>query len=253
MQLKTALAVCRSDDSPDSYVAYRRLLIERPVLTRAELDDLLGEVELLPVADLLPDCYPEAPAAYRQDGRFAVCAGCGCLMRPQRNGGWTCELDRCRRHGEAAIGRLIDLATTRGVHHLALPLRTFITGPGLVEIELESELRKLGLQVDMWPDFDAYDLAVTFRNGTVWAIDAKDRADPRLLGRSMTWLPRKPDWNRFFLVVPDHRVAQRADYISTFKRHCDTEIADRLRLYSVREFLKLVRRHLRQSKEVPHA
>lgn len=244
-----ALKACRDNAVPESYVAFRRLLIERPVMTRAELDEQLGDVDLLPVADLLPRCYPEAATAQRRDGGYVTCGGCGCLLRPQRHGGWACELDRCRHAGESVVQREISAVATRGVHQLSLPLRSFITGPGLVEIELERALHKLGLTVDMWPGFDAYDLGVTFADGTVWAVDAKDRADARLLGRTMTAPPDSPRWHRFFLVVPDHRFSTNDGYRRDFERHCPDEIRSRLRLCSVREFLAEVRRHLRTGGE----
>ncbi|GIG65165.1 restriction endonuclease-related protein [Phytomonospora endophytica] len=231
----TALTRCREAEDPGAYVAFRRLLVERPVLTGAELDDLLGDFELFLLADLLPSVYLPATAAHRgPSGDFAICAGCGCLLRPAA-GGWACELDRCRDRGAARVGSALSAA--RRPHQLTAPMRLFITGPGLVEIDLERLLTGLGLTVEMWPAFDAYDVRVTFPDGTVWAIDAKDRADARLLARTLPPPVRLPAWNRFFLVVPDRRLTGRIDYRERFRRHCRPEVAAELTMCGVTELV----------------
>ena len=44
----------------------------------------------------------------------------------------------------------------------------------------------------MWPQFDAYDLRIPFPDGTAWAIDVKDWANPSLLGRPDPGAARRP-------------------------------------------------------------
>jgi len=237
-----ALSRCREADDPDVYVAFRRVLVERPVLTAAELDELLGDVDLFLLADLLPAIYRPATAAHRgRDGAYATCDGCGCLLYPSLRG-WACELDRCRGDANAQVRQ--TLAASRRPHQLTAPIRAFVTGPGLVEIELERTLSELGLRVQMWPMLDAYDLRVTFPGGVVWGIDAKDRADARLLGRTLKAPARQPPWNEFFLVVPDHRVRARLNYRERFRRACRPEVAAELSLLTVTEITRLARKCL---------
>jgi pPIWI_RE three-gene island domain Y len=68
-----AISACRSAAAPESYTAFRRLLIERPVLTRGEMALLHGNPDLLPVVDLLREAYRPAPAGSSVGGSFAAC------------------------------------------------------------------------------------------------------------------------------------------------------------------------------------
>lgn len=210
------LDACREARSPESYVAFRRLLIGRPTLTQAEQVAEFGRLELMPVRDILADCYVHAPAHLRRGGEYAQCARCGCLLRPVREDEWRCDLDRCRTT-KTKVGRLIDASTPGGVFHLKLPLRTFITGPGLFEIELERAMLKRGLDVEMWPEYDTYDLLITFPDHARWAVDVKDYANPGMLGRRFTDIPQSPPRDRAFLVVPDYRYTADKQYVERFR------------------------------------
>lgn len=202
---------CRAARSPESYVAFRRLLVERPVLTHAELIDVIGDVDLLPVADILTECYVAAPGHLANDGLFKQCGRCNCLMLPVAPGKWRCGMDRCHASGGGSIdGR--ELKAMLEVYQLQFPLRTFITGPGLFEIELEAALHDRGLTVQMWPEYDTFDLLVTFGSGLRWAIDVKDYANPGVLGRRFVGIPPSPPRDQAFLVVPDYRFKADKSY-----------------------------------------
>jgi hypothetical protein len=67
-----AINLCRGASAPESYTAFRRLLIERPVLTRGELALLTGEPDLLPVIDLIREQYRPASAGSATGGMFAA-------------------------------------------------------------------------------------------------------------------------------------------------------------------------------------
>ena len=129
-----AIAACRAARSPRAYTAFRRLLITRPVLTVTELAALAAEVNLMPVFEVIRRSYERAPASYLTREGFQLCGRCGCLLVPLRNGGYRCELDRCRNDGGTALGPV--LPATTGVLQLSRPLRVFITSPGLAETDL---------------------------------------------------------------------------------------------------------------------
>jgi pPIWI_RE three-gene island domain Y/REase associating with pPIWI_RE len=212
-----ALDRCRGADAPESYTAFRRLLIERPVLTRGELALLHGNPDFSPVIDLVAEAYRSAPGGLARDGAFVSCSRCRCLLTPVGTDGWWCEQDRCRAEGPAAPGGAHRAESQ--VMYLARPLRMFVTGPGRAEIELEQALSALGLRVEMWPGYDAYDLRIHLPGGTVWAVDVKDRASPALLGRDARSLPAKPPYDAGFLVVPRYRFQDRPDYQVVFSHH----------------------------------
>jgi hypothetical protein len=60
-------------------------------------------------------------------------------------------------------------------------LERFWFYPGRAEIRLLEKLLKLGLEVELYPECDRYDLRVIFPDREVWAIDLKDYSNPYLL------------------------------------------------------------------------
>lgn len=244
----TAIAECRAANAPDSYTAFRRLLIRQPVLTDAERaaiadDDL--DLELL--HDTIKRCYEPAPASYLRDGAYAVCARCGCLLAPIGRDRYVCELDRCRRDQHPRVGKLVEARRGGGLYQLNRPMRMFITGPGLAETDLEAELLQRGLSPQMWPNFDAYDLRITLPRGRVWAIDVKDRANPALLGRGAAPLRHDPPYDEGFLVAPQYRFDEREDYGRVFAHHRPDELTGKVDLISDRDLLARVDRELRRT------
>lgn len=238
--IEDALAACRSARSPASYTAFRKLLITRPVMTAAEQAALAADIDLMPVFETIRRSYESAPAAYLRDGAYRLCARCGCLLVPLNAGGYRCELDRCRADGNSSPGRTLPAQT--GVLQLRRPLRVFITSPGIAETELETALRKLGLESEMWPQFDAYDLRVSFPGGTVWAVDVKDWANPALLARTIKPFRAEPRYDKAFIVVPEYRFRVREDYARAFRHHLGPELEGRVALCSDAEFRRMARR-----------
>jgi hypothetical protein len=237
------LDACREAGSPESYVAFRRLLITRPTMTYAEQVSECSDVDLVPVAPLLSRCYGPASARLRRNGQYAECGRCHCLLRPVGRDEWRCDLDRCRT-SRTTIQRILDAATPGGVFHLQLPLRTFVTGPGLFEIDLEGELLRRGLEVDMWPRYDAYDLLVTFPDWTRWAVDVKDYANPGVLARTFRAIPTDPPRDRAFLVVPDYRRTGDKQYLERFRYARQSAGREPVTLIFTREFLQEVDKKL---------
>ncbi|WP_328440583.1 hypothetical protein OHA71_32860 [Streptomyces sp. NBC_00444] len=221
-----AMRVCRDIGAPESYTAFRRLLVTRPVLTRMDSFEISVDTYLEPVRTLIDDIYQQVPASYRRDGNYVACGRCLTLLVPLADGGWWCERDQCRREGPPPVGQELAATDVEPLRQLERPLRQFVTGPGRAEVALEAELTGLGLLVEMWPGFDAYDLRVTFPDGWVWAADVKDWAHPGLLGRHARAVRRQPPYDKAFWVVPQHRVDSRPDYLDVYARHRPPEAAD---------------------------
>jgi hypothetical protein len=241
--LHTALALCRQASSPESYRAFRGLLVNRPVLTTAEQFEIATDLYLDPVRDLLDRCYLPAAVSYQRDGTYATCGRCLTLLTPLPDGGWWCERDRCRRRGVPPAGRQLT-AEAGEVHHLARPLRQFVTGPGRAEIDLQARLRALGLDVEMWPGFDAYDLRVTFPDGHIWAVDVKDWKHPGLLGRAAKAVPGEPPYDEACWAVPQEQAQAHRDYLGTFYRNRAPRAAG-LPLLTDRQLIALAKGRLR--------
>ncbi|MGW4647339.1 pPIWI_RE_Y domain-containing protein [Kitasatospora sp. NPDC004289] len=244
MVVHRAMRLCQDACQPQSYSAFRRLLVERPVLTSHDQFELATDLYLEPVRTLLDDIYEPAPAAYRRDGVYTSCGRCLTLLTPLVDGGWWCERDQCRSRGPAPHGRVLDPGEVGEVCQLARPLRQFVTGPGRAEVELEQRLHALHLPVEMWPGFDAYDLRITFPDGYVWAVDVKDWAHPGLLGRKAAPVRSEPGYDEACWVVPDYRVRARPDYLEVFAGNRTTHAAG-LRLLTDRQLVQAAQARLR--------
>ncbi|MEU3189083.1 hypothetical protein ABZ686_00225 [Streptomyces sp. NPDC006992] len=211
-----AFRACRDAAAPESYTAFRRLLVERPVLTAYDWTDISTDLFLDPVRHVIEEIYAPVPPHFRRDGAYLCCRRCLILLHPVDDTGWWCERDQCRSLGAAPHGRELVAADVGEPRQLRKPLRQFVTGPGRAEVALESALRALGLTVEMWPEFDAYDLRITFPDGHVWAVDVKDWAHPAFLGRAAAPVRPEPPYDEACWVVPRFRVRARRDYLDVY-------------------------------------
>ncbi|MEU7810439.1 hypothetical protein AB0B18_28625 [Micromonospora chalcea] len=243
---------CRAAQAPEAYTAFRRLLIQRPVLTASEKALLLGDDPALGlVIDVINRCYEAAPAAYLDtDGTYATCARCRCLLKPHGDG-WLCGLDRCRRDGTPSVDRWLPARKVGGVHHLKAPLRMSITGPGLAEIDLEKSLTSIGIAAQMWPEYDTYDLRVTLPNGQVWAVDLKDHKQPAMLGANARPFRSPPRYDKAFLVVPKYRFEDREDYARVFNHWCPDEVKRHVTLLTDQAFVRRVKNEIKAHAKTP--
>ncbi|MDT0548221.1 pPIWI_RE_Y domain-containing protein [Streptomyces lonegramiae] len=238
-----AMRACRDASSPESYTAFRRLLVTRPVLTEAEWSELSNDLFLDPVWFLIEEIYAPAPAGCRKDGAYLCCGRCLTLLTPLAEGGWWCERDECRYRAAAPHGRLLEAADVGELRQLRRPLRQFVTGPGRAEVDLERTLRELGLAVEMWPGYDAYDLRITFPDSHVWAVDVKDWAHPGFLGRAAEAVRPDPPYDEACWVVPRFRVQTRRDYLDVFAQKRPAHAAG-LRLLTDDQLIKAARARL---------
>ncbi|MFB9676067.1 pPIWI_RE_Y domain-containing protein [Streptosporangium vulgare] len=242
--ISSAMRLCREHEAPESYTAFRRLLVERPVLTGGDMFEVATDLLLYPVRELVEQIYQRVPDSFCRDGAYVTCARCLTLLVPLTDGGWWCERDRCRRQGQPPPGRTLRADETGALWQLSRPLRQFVTGPGRAEAYLERELRALRLPVEMWPGFDAYDLRITFPDGWVWAVDVKDWAHPGLLGQAATEVRQQPPYDEACWVVPRYRVDARPDYLRVYARN-RTPAAGGLPLLTDRQLVAAAHARLR--------
>jgi hypothetical protein len=242
------MTACRAHQAPAMYSAFRRYLIAHPVQTELELQQARVTPDLLPIGDQLIAAYTEAPPNAAENGVFQICAACGDLRLRTRAGELHCE-DRDCPGNTKAPGRIISAQV--GVRRQKRGIRRYIAIPGRSELRLAAALEALGLTIELWPAFDAYDLRVTFRDGTSWALDVKDWANPYLLARDVHAFKPFPPWTRAYFVIPDARLAARADYLRAFRNHCP--ILTRKPFVEVTAEQVLIRAAQRYQKEHFHA
>jgi|SRR5579859_8198934 len=215
--MHAVLTACRLADRPQDYVAFRRWLIEYPVITALELQQARASEALAPLAEQLRSAYSEAPAECESAGSFRTCPDCGNLLWPTVGNGWVCDDSRCRPAPESRLPRI----PARGeVLWLKRGVRRFVAAPGRAELDLYKRLQNPGLIVDLWPAYDAYDLRIQFPNREVWAVDMKDWSNPVRLANQVKPIPDTPPWTRAYFVFPDARRDERPDYVRAFKTRC---------------------------------
>ncbi|MBV9707911.1 MAG: hypothetical protein JO125_10950 [Chloroflexi bacterium] len=253
--MSSVFTTCQTANSPGSYVTFRRLLIEHPVLTEFELLQQRNDhPELNLLTDHLKVAYEEAPPDYMLNDHFHCCPNCGNLLQPTvQMDRLLCEEERCRWQLTTHPGRAIP--AREHVLWLKRGLRRFVTLPGLGEIRLEQRLLKLKLNVALWPEFDSYDLRVEFPDGKAWAVDVKDWANPFLLALYAKNIPLHPPLERGYFVFPDER-SRQPDYVRAFRNGCNSRkstgnvvIGGRIQAKFERYFLADVRKRLAACKE----
>jgi hypothetical protein len=84
----------------------------------------------------------------------------------------------------------------------------YTTVPGIPELALRDRLHERGLDVDLWPSLDAYDLRVTIPGtGKSFKVDVKDYTSATTLG-SLIHAQEGDRGGAEWLVVPDYRAGQ---------------------------------------------
>lgn len=229
-----ALSAARNAASPELYSAFRHFIIRKPVIFSFDLQRLSPELRLL--KSTLVKAYGPVPVVHQHRGTFWRCERCGDLLQKTRDA-WRCDA-RCRppRTSPSEVGAPIQ--TKDSVLRLKRGMRQYVFKPGLAELGLATKLEKLGVNLTLWPNYDAYDLLLRFADGEAWAVDVKDWKNPYLLAQRALGLPREPEYDRAFFVFPDRR--KTSHYLSTFKRH--STLAPNTSALFAKDFLRRVKR-----------
>ncbi|WP_310422946.1 hypothetical protein [Chamaesiphon sp. VAR_48_metabat_135_sub] len=199
------------------YTQFRRFIIEHPVLSNQELVDAKGWFGLgVGLADLLDECYEAAPSCYRFEDNFYACPYCRALTAVAHED--VIANPNCNR---CPSGRRLKrkMKLPNDCLKLKRGLERFWFYPGRAEIRLYEKLVQLGLEVELYPQRDSYDLRVIFPDQEVWAIDLKDYSNPYLLVKRLgdEPIPAEPAWDVGYIVVPVERKKDRPAYLKELK------------------------------------
>ena len=214
----TLLQRCQShSQGVQLYTKFRRFIIEHPVLTEQEFVEAKGLFGLgVGLADLLEECYEPAPGCHQWQGNFYACPYCHALTAvayEQVIANPDCN--RCL--SGRRLKRKIKLDPS--VLKLRRGIERFWFYPGRAEVRLYERFVELGLEVELYPSCDCYDLRVTFPDGEVWAIDLKDYSNPYLLAKRLDDepIPPNPTWDLGYIVIPNERKRDRPAYLKELK------------------------------------
>jgi len=205
------LDICRSNAREDVYVAFRRLLIEKPAMTEHERALEMGRPELFLVSQQVERAYQPAPPEALIGGVALVCKGCGNLLLPANGGDRVCVEPDCVEPAQTAT----SLPTDAGVLWVGRELRVWVCAPGRPELRIWRRLEGKGPKVDLWPGLDAADLRIEFAAGDVWYADVKTWSSPAGLARRLQRKPFLPphDATRAFIVIGREQMANRRSYL----------------------------------------
>ena len=207
----------RAAGAPDSYVAFRRLLIEHPAISALALDEHLAGPDLAMLSEEVRQAYLQVPPEAVADGIVRTCGGCGGLLLPlddERT--WACEDTSCPSPGTAGL----TYPASEGVWWLRRELRTFITRPGRAELRIAHEVERLGVPVRLWPEFDAWDLSVFAERP--WVADVKAWRNPVRLARRLRddTFPIPDGAERAFVVIAREQVRAHPRYVERLRKAC---------------------------------
>lgn len=231
---------CRVLNAQSDYVRFRQLFIEHVIIETVALLEKLAQFSSSRIRDLIRHAFEPIPETLSVNGSLDLCGNCSYVRRPVE-GKFICEQEVCRVHFPNIQSRSIPYTTT--LLRLKRPFRRYISFPGLAELNLARKLQKSGLEVQLWPHFDRYDLHVTFPNGTDWAIDVKDWANPYSLGSSLQEVSFSSEFSAFFYVVPNYRLTYRPDYTRAVESKC-SHLNKVVRVVSERQLMKAVKKQL---------
>jgi hypothetical protein len=215
--IRAVMDKARAANAPQSYVAFRRLLIEQPAITALALDEKLTLPELAILADEVRQAYIEAPPEATADGIVRTCAGCHGLRLPlDDDRTWYCDDPTCPAPAKPGP----DHPAAEGMWWLRRELRTYIVTPGRAELRIADMIGSTGVPVQLWPDYDACDLAVF--DDRPWAADVKAWRNPNRLARHLKArrFTVPADAERAFIVIAREQLKGQPDYLKRLHKAC---------------------------------
>ena len=200
--LMDVLNYCRGHQLAEEYRAFRQLVITKPVLEYSEYRRILSSSELRLLQDFLVKSYIDLDK-FEEHDVYHFCPRCGYVQRKLANGTYHCRHKFCDRLSVNLPPKPTIPGDKANRYKIVTPgIHEFGTVPGISEIYLAQEFRKLGLKVTLWAEIDEYDLLVEFDKKRRWAIDVKDWVR---IYSSIEKVTYRFDATETFVVFPDER------------------------------------------------
>jgi hypothetical protein len=217
LQLREIVQRVRSQSRLQIYSVLRERIVRKPVYERRELSGFLEDEGIVAADEVMRQWSVDIPlGALRRNGSFAICANCGGLLYPHRDTNrfpdGRCKIGPCREEvPSSTAGQIVEDAA--GWRVFKDDILAYWVGPGLAEIRLYDELRRGGVDVQLYPRDDAADVGRTSELG----IDVKSYACPRLLGDTLS--ERLGGLTTFerCVAIPDAIVNRRPNYLEDLR------------------------------------
>jgi hypothetical protein len=212
-------ACIRLEDGDAFYTAWRRCVVERPLLSTiseaaatvpglTDLDDWTGFVHRF---------YSVVPESMAFGDQVRTCTISGTLLRRARKGYHTESRD------PAAIRAATDglygarAFRPRQTLHLKRAFRVSWCHPGVAELALAKGLETIGWQVSLWPRRDRIDVEAVSPGGHRIAVDVKDHLSPFRLARRFEGFKEYETTHECFVAIPDYVVAADPRFAERFE------------------------------------
>lgn len=211
--MKRVLEFCRlqGPELQPSYERFRSFVIEELVIPSIKLLDAYQEFPQV-MGDFLKQAYEEVPASCLCDGKVYVCKHCGYTVT------WQGDEPRCAWQqcpGDRDPNSTVAVPYSREqLVRLRPGLYRYVAIPGRAELAFYRQVKQLGLPVDLYPEFDRWDLRVHMPSGETWALDFKDWGRPYWLAEELKGKRCDPEDARAIIVIPDRRVKEFPGYLN---------------------------------------
>lgn len=244
-EILKVMEICKIDDDQEGYVNFRRKIIKDNILAKDKVISWSNNSFNSTAAQFYKDFFEDIPPYAVKDGDVYRCKYCGWTIEWDKHNNPRCQNNFCRKYTNnfRNIEKLIEKPGR--LWRLKRGCMRYIAKPGKYELELESKLLKLGLKVEMWPEFDKYDLKIIFEDGEIWAIDVKDYSSPEVLVDSLGAFPEKPYYDKAFYIVPQYRHQFNPGFERVFNDRYKYK-KENLELLMERNFLKRVKDKLKE-------
>jgi len=201
------LKFCR-DESRDLQAEYTqiRTFISQPqnaVLSSFQFAQFTESFRDRELSTLVRQCYEEVTLNLLN---YRKCPHCGWTLEHKQDR-WRCNKENIC-HSLADFERVdqFDFKNER-VYRLLPGIQRYVLLPGIPEMKLADFLKRKGYGVELYPNIDEYDLAVSLNNNKIF-FDVKDFKDPRTLAnffnqKSLSYLEKYG--RQVYVVIPKYR------------------------------------------------
>ena len=180
------------------YVALRKYIIMHPVISIDEL-----RTQRLKICES-PGAREALTFAYEQVTEDSYyCPHCGWTLAKAKYGYRGCSQE-CKNVAHLLTDEM-KIDRTRDFYRLKKGIMRYFSLPGKLEIDIAEECRKNGIEYELWPQMDKYDIALCYSDGERWVVDAKAFHSPLVLREKIRNDGGFPEgeYDRGWYVIPD--------------------------------------------------
>lgn len=223
------------------YTAWRRLLIETPVIesfSHALRANPVFMQHIDVVAELDQFFLERVPRPSGPEAAIAVCPMTS-TRAIEFEGEWISESRDPDIQAALRAGQPRYIPWTPETRQVKRIFRQFWVLPGFYELDLYCRARDAGWECELWPKFDTVDLLLR-KGSVVYALDIKDHLHSTLLAQRFAGFRGYEREARCYIVIPDYLTRIDRRYRTRFNAVRRAQGSRPIELATVSEFLELI-------------